>query len=421
MSKFEITGNVRLNGEIRISGAKNLALKALPAAIIADTISVFDNVPEISDISRMIEILESIGAKVSKSADQITINPSGVNSYKPDEHLIKKLRGSIVIIGPLLAKFGQAVFSEPGGCLIGARPIDDHLDVFRQLGIKISKEGDTYHLVGKPKAGEIILNKMSVTATENAIMASVLSKGTTTIHVAAAEPEIADLAEYLNKMGAKISGAGTHDITIEGVSKLEGSHHKIIPDRLEAGTYLMAAIATNSKILIGPIVSKHMSLVLKKLEMAGAKLEIVKNAGQEYIQTLPRGELKSVDIDTRTYPGFLTDLQSPYAVLMTQAKGESKIFETLFEGRFLYLDEIFQMGAKIEVLSPQMITIKGPVKLKASNIYSRDLRGGASLIIAALIAEGTTTINGLDFIDRGYENIDQKLAGVGAKIRRAEE
>ena len=227
----------------------------------------------------MVDILRSIGVKIERQDHTTIIDPSKINSYKPDTDLMKHLRGSIVLIGPLLAKFGKAEFSQPGGCLIGARPIDDHLDIFRQMGVKITLKGDKYIMNGKPKASDVVLNKLSVTATENAIMAAVLSVGTTTIHVAAAEPEIADLADFLNKMGAKISGAGTHDIVIEGVNKLRGTKHDIIPDRIESGTYLMAAIATNSEVKIGPVVPDNLNLVTKNLQAAGAKIEILEENG----------------------------------------------------------------------------------------------------------------------------------------------
>lgn len=418
MANFIVEGKSKLEGKIIISGAKNAALKILPAAILASSQSIIENVPDISDISRIEDILTSIGAKITKDGNQITIDPSKINSSEPDGKLMRKLRGSIVIVGPLLAKFGKATFSQPGGCLIGARPIYDHLDIFAQMGVKIKKEGSTYFLKGKPKACDIVLNKMSVTATENAIMASVFSKGTTRIFVAACEPEIVDLADYLNKMGAKIEGAGTHTITMHGVSRLNGVKHSVIPDRIEAGTYLIAAIATNSQVEIGPVIPEHLSIVLRKLKSAGAKFKIIQKNNQSFIKTGKRGELVASNIDTRTYPGFPTDLQSPYAVLMTQAKGKSQIFETLFEGRFLYLDELKMMGGKLAVLSPHIIEISGPTELKATHISSRDIRGGGALVIAALLADGRTTISDIEFIDRGYEKMDEKLSNAGVDISR---
>jgi len=418
MSNFKIEGKGKLNNTIEISGAKNAALKILPAAILADNVSTIKNVPDIADIHQLEDILSSIGVKINHERNTVTIDPSKINTYRPNSKLIKKLRGSIVVIGPLLSKFGKAVFSQPGGCLIGARSIDEHLDIFSQMGVKITKKGSEYYLKGKPKAGEIILNKMSVTATENAMMSAVLAKGTTKIHVAAAEPEIEDLANYLNKMGAKISGAGTHDITIQGVNSLKGVEYEVMPDRIEAGTYLMAAIATNSEVKIGPVIPEHLSIVFKKLENAGAKFELITKDKKIFIKTKKHGGLVATNIDTRTYPGFPTDLQSPYAVLMTQAKGKSQIFETLFEGRFLYIDELKMLGAKINILSPHIINIYGPTELKGEQISSRDIRGGAALVIAALIANGTTTINDVHFIDRGYERMDEKLIGAGVNIER---
>lgn len=420
MAKFEIVGKQELKGEIKISGAKNSALKIIPASILAGTPSVINNIPDIVDIHKLVKILKSIGADISFSNHTIDINPVPINSFRPDDKLVKKLRGSIVLIGPLLSRFGEAVFSNPGGCLIGSRPIDDHLDLFKQLGIHISEKDGVYHLVGKPKAGDIILNKLSVTATENAIMATVLSSGVTTINVAAAEPEIIDLANFLNKMGANIRGAGTHKVTINGVSELHGTDYEIMPDRIEAETYLIAAIATNSCLRIGPVNSEYMSIVAKKLHSSGANFQFLKENDQEFIQTEKHETLAGCNIDTRTYPGFPTDIQSPYAVLMTQAKGKTEIFETLFEGRFLYLDELKIMGADIEVLSPHIISISGPTELKGSEIYSRDIRGGAALVIAGLIAEGTTIIEDIEYIDRGYETMDKKFQNVGANIKRVD-
>lgn len=418
MANFRIEGKGKLKGKIKISGAKNAALKLLPAAILADSMSVIHNVPNISDIHQIENILSSIGTQITHEDSTVKIDPTEVSSFEPEAKLMRKLRGSIVVVGPLLAKFGKAVFAQPGGCLIGARSIDEHLDVFVQMGVKISKSGNEYHLKGKPKASNITLNKMSVTATENAIMATVLSKGTTKIFVAAAEPEIVDLANYLNKMGAKIQGAGTHTVTVTGVEKLHGVNYNVMPDRIEAGTYLIAAIATNSALEIGPVRPDDLSIVLKKLESAGAKFKVLSKDNEFYIKTEKRGELTAIDLDTRTYPGFPTDLQSPYAVLMTQAKGRCQIFETLFEGRFLYLDELKMMGAKSEVLSPHIIKIYGPTELKGTRISSRDIRGGAALVIAALLAKGETTITDIEYIDRGYELMDEKLKNAGIKIER---
>jgi len=420
MSKFIIAGKKELRGEIRISGAKNAALKILPASILGDSTSIIKNVPVITDILKMDEILQSIGARITFEENVFKIDPSGIHSSSPDERLVKKLRGSVVLIGPLLAKFGKAVFSEPGGCLIGSRPIDDHLDVFRQFGINIKLKDGKYFFSGKPKAGNIILSAMSVTATENAVMAAVLSPGTTKIFVAAAEPEIADLANFLNKMGAKISGAGTHEITIEGVKQLHGAEYSILPDRIEAGTYILGALATNSELEIGPFVPDHLSIVLKKLNDMGAKFKLIDHNGHSFIRTLKHSQLVAGNIDTRPYPGFPTDLQSPFTVLTTQAQGESQVFETMFEGRFRYIEELKLMRANIDILNPRTFIVNGPTKLFGTEISARDIRGGAAVVIAALIAERETIVNDVEFIDRGYEDMYGKLSAIGAAITRVD-
>jgi UDP-N-acetylglucosamine 1-carboxyvinyltransferase len=418
MAKFKIQGNAKLSGTITVSGAKNAALKIIPAAVLADSPSTISNVPRITDIEKLLDILRSIGARIEFEGNTVTIDPTTINSTHPDEKLVKKLRGSIVLVGALLAKYGEAAFSQPGGCLIGARAIDDHLDVFKQFGITEEYREEKYFFTGKPKANKVVLKKMSVTATENAIMAAVLAPGKTQIHVAAAEPEIADLANYLNKMGAKVSGAGTHDITVEGVDSLQGTDYEVMPDRIEAGTFMMAALGTNSEVEIGPITAETMDLVFKRLTDAGAKFEIITKDGKEYIKTLPHQGLTAESIDTRPYPGFPTDLQSFYAVLMTQAKGESHIFETMFEGRFAYLEELKLLRADAQILNPHEFMIKGPTKLFGTTISSKDIRGGAALVLAALIADRETIIEDIEFIDRGYEKIDEKLNAAGASIER---
>jgi len=420
MAKFIIHGRKPLEGEISVSGTKNAALKMIPASILAASPCVIKNVPEISDIEKLLEIMTSIGAEIKFENHGVRINTAKVKSYCPDEKLVKKLRGSIVLIGPLLARFGKAVLSQPGGCLIGTRPIDDHLDVFKQMGIKIKYKGKKFYFSGKPKAGHIVLKKMSVTATENAIMASVFSEGITKIHVAAAEPEIKDLADFLNSMGAKIKGAGTYEIEVEGVRELKGVEYEILFDRIEAGTYIIAGIITNSEIIVGPIITEHLDLFFKKLKDAGAKFEIIKKDGKEYVKTLKHGKLISQDIDPRPYPGFATDLQPQYAVLMTQAEGRTEIFDTMFEGRFKYLEELKFMKANVEILNPNKAVICGPSELKGREVSSLDIRGGAAVVLAGLAADGETIVNDVDFIDRGYEKMDEKLKGVGADIKRVE-
>jgi len=418
--RFKIKGGKNLSGEIHIKGAKNAALKILPATLLASSPSTITSVPDISDMRKLLEMLESMGARVTFQNNTVHIDPTSIASPHPNEELVKKLRGSIVLLGPLLARFGEATLSQPGGCLIGARPIDDHLDVFRQLGVEIEHRDEKFYFKGKPQAGHVVLGKLSVTATENAMMAAVFSRGVTTIHVAAAEPEVEDLARLLNAMGARIFGAGTHQVTIQGVDRLEGVVHEVIPDRIEAGTYLIAGIATQSEITVGPLISHHNDLFLKKLKNAGARFDIFQKDGKEFIRTHPSRELVAQDIDPRPYPGFPTDLQPQYAVLMTQARGRAEIFDTLFEGRFRYVEELRLMKARAEVINSNRIAIEGPVQLKGAEVSSLDIRGGAAVVLAGLIAQGETIINNVEFIDRGYENIDEKLRALGAEIERIE-
>lgn len=418
MSKLKIIGQKKLSGSITISGAKNSALKLISASILANSPSEIQNVPDIVDIRRLIEIIRSIGAEVVFENNIVKIDPTKINSHKPDKHLVKKLRGAVVLLGPLLSRFGKATFSQPGGCLIGARPIDDHLDVLGQFGIKYTKSNDDYYFSGKPKSNKITLPKMSVTATENAILLAASAPGTTEIELCAAEPEIADLANYLNKMGAKIKGAGTHNITIEGVAKLKGVKYTTMPDRIEAGTYICLAVANNAEITIGPVVPGNLSIFLKKLAEVGASFNELKRGEKTFIKILKHKGLKSTYIDTRPYPGFPTDLQSPFAAMMTQAKGRTEVFETMFEGRFGYLEELKAMRADVLIENPHNIAISGPTELKGHVISSKDIRGGAALVIASTIAKGETIIEDAENIFRGYEKIDEKLRAVGAEIER---
>ncbi len=414
MSKYKIVGQKELTGEVRIGGAKNAALKIIAASIMADSPSTIHDVPRIKDIEILEEIIIKAGGKVDVDGNTVRIDPRGIKTTKLDEELTKKLRGSIVLTGPMLSKFNEVEFAQPGGCLIGARPIDTHLDVFRQFGIVLIEHGESYELKGKPKAGEVIMSELSVTATENAIMSAVLSEGTTTIHAGAAEPEIYDLIKYLNAMGAKITCTEGHSMVIEGVKKLRGVKHTVLPDRIEAGTYIFIALATNSKITLENVHPKEMMHIIKKLSDAGANLEFTENS----ISINKNNDLKAIDIDTRTYPGFPTDLQSQYAVYSTTTNGKTRIFETLFESRFGYIDEIKKMGANIEVEGPHIVNIHGPVELNGTNIDANDIRGGAALVLAGLIAKGETTINGIELIERGYEGMEEKLKALDADIEK---
>lgn len=420
MPRYIINGQKKLHGHIPISGAKNSALKLLAASILAEGKTVLNNVPNIIDISKMENILMHLGAELSKDLSQISIDTSNIKTTLLDADLTKKIRASIVLVGPMLSRFGEVTIYQPGGCLIGVRSIDDHIDLFKQFGVEVIKDEDKYIFRGKPKSGEIVLCKMSVTATENAIMAAVLSPGKTIIRVAAVEPEITDLADFLNKMGADIKGAGTHDIVINGVKNLKPVEYTVMQDRIEAATYIMAAIATNSEVEIGPLIPKHLSIVISKLRIAGANFDLHLKDDFCFLTTKHHEGLKSIDIDTRTYPGFPTDLQSVYAVLMTQAIGKTRIFETLFESRFGYIEELKRMDAHINIISPHIIEINGKASLEGKEIDAYDIRGGSALVLAGLVADGETIINHAEMIERGYENMVEKLFNAGANIKRME-
>jgi UDP-N-acetylglucosamine 1-carboxyvinyltransferase len=428
MAKFKIVGENRLNGEFKVSGAKNAALKMVAAAVMISGKTILHNVPKIDDIERMIDVIKSLGAKVEYTDHTLIIDATNIKSYSPDEKPVKKLRGSVVIIGPLLARFGKAHFSEPGGCLIGSRPIDTHLKAFEAMdvSVEISDKGEKFFLQGGAqfKNGniEVVLSEMSVTATENIMMAAVLRHGKTEIKVAACEPEIVDLANFLITAGAKISGAGTHTITIEGVKNLNSVEHAVIPDRIEAGTIAIAAAICGGRVVVKDIIPDHLALVLSKFSEMSVDFEILPtNDNHSDLVINQRSQLvapQSAKLDVRQYPGLPTDLQAPLAVLATQAKGETRIFETLFNMRFEYTKWLVEMGAKIDILNPFLVEINGPVLLHGQEIESSDIRGGAALVLAALCARGTTIISNIEYIDRGYEKLDERLKKLGAEIER---
>lgn len=414
--KFEIEGGYPLYGEVEISGSKNAALKMVAATLLADGPCTILNVPEISDIKVMLEIIKKLGGKVQKAKNSLVIDSSSVKIYSPPPSLVRLLRASVVFIGPLLARFGRVEIPSPGGDLIGARPIDTHLNMFRQFGVKVSEKNGLFYLeIDKLKGQRIVLEEMSVSATENAMLFATLCEGETEIRVAACEPEIEDLAVFLNKMGAKIKGAGTHVIKIKGVKKLKGNNHQVIPDRIEAGTFIIASAVSKGEVEIKNINPSHLDLFLNKLKAANVNFKFTSPSS---VLVKPSVGFKSVYIDTRPYPGFPTDLQAPFAVLLTQAKGTSMIFETLYENRFNYTKELSKMGASLEILDPHRLLISGPTPLFGKRIVSYDIRAGASLVIAALIASGKSILEKVELIDRGYEKIDQKLKKLNAKIKR---
>jgi UDP-N-acetylglucosamine 1-carboxyvinyltransferase len=417
MSRFIIQGGQSLSGEIKVSGAKNAALKMMTAALLTDEQIYLKNVPDISDIRTMKDILVKLGAKINFDQHQMAVDCSGVKVHRPDYELVKHMRGSVVIIGPLLSRFGEVVIPQPGGCLIGARSIDTHISALQQLNVTVNQDKDCFYFKTDHLEGnKVILEEMSVTTTENVLMAAVLAKGETEIRLAAAEPEIEDLANMLIKMGAKIKGAGTTVIKIRGVNKLHGAEHQVIPDRIEAGTFAIAAAVSRGDVRVKNINSSHIDFVLHKFKQANITFELEDNNTCLHIK--PTTIFNPINVDTRPYPGFPTDLQAPISVLLTQAKGTSKIFETMYEGRIGYIKELKKMGADINAVDVHTIVINGPTPLYGKEIISFDIRAGATLIIAALIAQGESVIDRVELVDRGYEDIDGRLRKIGAKIKR---
>ena len=416
MSKYIIKGGKKLEGEIQISGSKNASLPIIAATILNGGKTTLYNVPNIHDTQMMFEILKKIGGKVTKKANKVIIDTSQINKYEIPEDLMRQMRSSVIIVGALLGKYKRATFTYPGGCDIGTRPIDLHLKAFEKLGTNINKNYGNIECICDKIVGEKIhFDFPSVGATENTILLSCLGEGTTTITNAAREPEIVDLQNFLNKMGAKIKGAGTSKIEIEGVKKLKDISYNIMPDRIEAGTFLCLSAMTNSNLVVQNINPSHIVPIIDKLEEAGCNLEIQKNE----IKIISPKKLKSVDIKTMPYPGFPTDMQSVFATTLTIARGTSVVVENVFENRFKYTQELIRMGAKITIEGKTAV-IKGIKKLYGANVEATDLRGGAALVIAGLSAKGVTTVEKAEYILRGYEKLEQKLKKIGADIQFVE-
>lgn len=414
MHKLIINGNKKLNGEIIVSGAKNSAVALIPAALLCDEDVNLYNVPNISDVDALEEILLYLDAKIERKENgEVIIHSSSITNKPINEELAKKLRASYYFMGALLGKYKHIEMSFPGGCSIGKRPIDLHLKGFKALGATIS--GDDENIIidaDDLKGTDIYLDFASVGATINIMFAAVRAKGTTIIKNAAKEPEIPNIADYLNAMGAKIKGAGTDTITIEGVDYLHSCSHSVLPDRIEAGTYIILGAACAKKLVVKNIVPKHIDSLLEKLKEMNVNLKV----GKDSVTIKESKRLKATEIITLVYPGFPTDLQQVLASLMVKAKGTSSIEETIWENRFLNLYEIGKMGAKIEVNGSKAY-ITGPTNLRGTEVNATDLRAGAGLIVAALIADGETVINSADYILRGYENIVEKLTNIGADIK----
>ena len=413
MKVIEIDGGHKLTGSIRVSGAKNATVALIPAAILTDEEVTICNVPEITDTNDLCAILNTLKVDTKRASESIIINPSKMENTEITEEFSKKLRASYYFMGALLGKYGKAAMYFPGGCSIGARPIDLHLKGFEALGAKVTVDKNKYTVeADELKGANIYLDIASVGATINIMLAAVKAKGKTIIDNAAKEPEIVNVATFLNNMGAKITGAGTSTIKIEGVDYLHQCFHEVIPDRIEAGTYIIIGALLGAPLKVDNIIPEHIDSLISKLEEIGVNLEL----GSDYVIINSKDSYKSTNIKTAVYPGFPTDLQQPFTVLLTQSSGKSKVTETIWENRFMHIPYLNDLGADITV-NNQTATILGPTKLKGCQVVATDLRAGAAMIAAGLKADGRTTITNAEHILRGYEDIVEKLSEVGAKIR----
>lgn len=418
MARILVETSGALKGRVKVNGAKNAVLPIMAAALLAEDKCILDDVPELRDVEVMSDILRAYGAQVSsiKNGVMEICTPVVTNTIAPD-HFVSEMRASFFTAGPILGRCGKIRIPMPGGCAIGARPIDLHLKGFAALGAEVKIDGAHVELKADKLIGATIyLDFPSVGATENIMMAAVLAEGLTTIENSAEEPEIIDLANFLNKMGANIKGAGTDTIRIHGVKRLTGTRHAVIPDRIEAATYMVAAAITNGDVIIDNVVPSHLKPITAKLKECGVLVEET----DDTLRVIGRGKINAVDITTLPYPGFPTDVQSQFMALMTVANGKSHLNETVFENRFMHVDEFAKMGAEIHI-DKHTAVVHGGNPLKGADVYATDLRAGAALILAGLVAEGQTRIGNIYHIERGYADIIQQLKGLGAKIERIEE
>jgi len=421
LARYEIHGGSPLNGTVTISGAKNAAVAILPAALLVSGKCRIENVPDISDVRILLSILEGMGAQIDTSEPGVVeIDCSNVTSTCPDQELVRKMRASYYLMGALLGKFGRAHVALPGGCNFASRPIDQHIKGFAALGADIEETDDYVELAPGPnglQGNRVSLDMVSVGATVNIMIAATLMPGQTIIENAAKEPHIVDLANFLNTMGARISGAGTDTVKIKGVEKLQGGTYAIIPDQIEAGTYMAAVVAAGGNVLVKNVIPKHMECITSKLAEMGAQITNFDDA----IRIRREGSLRHTTVKTRPYPGFPTDMQAQICVCMSLASGVSRLTESVYETRFFgYCDELESMGADIQI-SGKTAIVTGSEKLFGATVSANDLRAGAALVIAGLAAEGTTWVKNIHYVERGYENLIEKLSDLGAQIRRIED
>ncbi|SDG81923.1 UDP-N-acetylglucosamine 1-carboxyvinyltransferase [Desulfosporosinus hippei] len=417
MSKLTVTGGKPLEGTITVSGAKNAVLPIIAASLLCKEPIQLDDAPDLLDVNVMNRVISALGARVERNGSTLSIQARDIDCIEAPYDLVSQMRASIVTMGPLLARKGHVRISHPGGCAIGSRPINWHLKGLEALGAEVKMDHGFLDVSTKGlKGARIYLDYPSVGATENIMMAASMAQGTTLIENAAQEPEIVDLATFLNEMGGKVRGAGTSIIYIEGVPEFHGTVHTVIPDRIEAGSYLLLAAATGGDVLVQNVISDHLKPLIAKMEEAGIHM-LEEDDG---IRVSGNGIYNAVDVKTQVHPGFPTDLQAPFMAFLTRAKGTGLITETVFENRFMHVDELKRMGADIKIEGRSAI-IQGINRLNAAPVTATDLRAGAALILAALTSEGTTNVRGIHHIDRGYEMIEKKLSGIGANIIREEE
>jgi UDP-N-acetylglucosamine 1-carboxyvinyltransferase len=417
MEKIRIVGGsgLRLKGRVRVSGSKNAVLPAIAASLLTDGKIRLRNVPLVKDVFSMLTLMKELGSEASQKKNTLTLQVKRILSEEASYDLVKVMRASILVLGPLVARFGKAVVALPGGCAIGSRPIDLHLAGLQKLGAAITfAHGYIRAEAERLTGGEIHFEKNTVGGTENLVMAATLARGETILRNCAREPEIRCLCELLVKMGAKIDGLGEETIRVKGVDELGGATHEIIPDRIEAGTFMVASALTQGDITLTDIVPAHLETIIEKLRVSGAAIEIV---GRDSIRVVGSPEIRPQDITTSPYPGFPTDMQAQFMVLMSQAAGTSIITETIFDRRFLHVNELLRLGANIEVTGDKAV-VRGRTPLSGAEVVATDLRASACLILAGLVAGGETTVNDIEHIDRGYEAIEQKLRGLGARIER---
>ena len=419
MSRLLIEGGVPLRGEVKSSGAKNATLPILAATLLADETVIIKNVPHLHDVTTTIELLGHLGATVTVGEGQaVEVDPSTIDHQRAPYDLVSRMRASILVLGPLLAKYGQAEVSLPGGCAIGSRPVDLHIQGLRQMGAEISVENGYIHAkCTRLKGARLVLETVTVTGTENLMMAATLAEGTTVIENAAREPEIVDLADCLNAMGAKVSGAGTSELVIEGVDRLHGAEYSVMADRIETGTFLVGAAISGGCVTVRDADARWLDAVIAKLTETGAEV----TSGDGFITLDMKGKRPlAVNIHTAPHPAFPTDMQAQFVALNSTADGVSTVTENIFENRFMHVPELQRMGANIKVEGHTAI-VRGVDKLTAAQVMATDLRASASLVLAGLVAEGETVVSHIHHIDRGYDCIEEKLAGLGARIRRVSE